>query len=212
MVRVKICGITNLQDASTAVKLGADALGFVFAHSPRQITPENARHIIHALPPFVPMVGVFVDEGLTAIRDIVDFCGLDTVQLHGNESPELCHQLMPHCIKAFRLKDESSLSPLGLYQGHARALLLDTYQKGTKGGTGRAFDWKLAVKVREFGMPVILSGGLGPRNIQEAISTARPYAVDVNSGVESRPGKKDPILMKELMEAIRRMDRREVRG
>ena len=207
MVKVKICGITNLEDALVAVRLGTDALGFIFAPSPRQVTPEIVRDIINTLPPFVQTVGVFVDEELTKIRDIVDYCGLDMVQLHGNESPGFCRELMPRTVKAFRLHDTSSLLPIRLYKGQVRALLLDTYQRGIKGGTGKAFDWNLALKAGELGMPVILSGGLGPPNIQRAISTVKPYAVDVNSGVEVRPGRKSPILMKELIEAIRRMDR-----
>lgn len=206
MVRVKICGITNPEDASVAVKLGADALGFILAPSPRQVTPENVHYIIGTLPPFVQTVGVFVDEDLTTIRDIVAFCGLGMVQLHGNESPEFCRELMPQSVKAFRLKDPSSLLPIGLYQGQVRALLLDTYQTGIKGGTGKVCDWSLAVKAGKLGMPVILSGGLEPSNIQRAISSVKPYAVDVNSGVEVRPGRKSPTLMKELIEAIRRME------
>ena len=189
-----------------AIELGADALGFVFAPSPRQITPENVRQIVDNLPPFVQTVGVFVNEDLRTIRDIADFCGLDMIQLHGNESPEFCRELMPYTVKAFRLKDASTLRPIGLYRGQIRALLLDTYQKGMKGGTGKAFNWNLAVRALELGVPVILSGGLGPSNIQRAIATVRPYAVDVSSGIEERPGKKDPTLMKRLMEKINGMN------
>ncbi len=206
MVKVKICGITNPQDASMAVELGVDALGFILAPSPRQVTPEKVRDIIDNLPPFLQTVGVFVDEDLTTIRDILDFCGLDMIQLHGNEPPEFCREMMPHTVKAFRLKDASSLSLIRLYQGQVRALLLDTYQDGIKGGTGKYFDWNLAIKAGELGMPVILSGGLRPANIQRAISTVKPYAVDVNSGIEESPGKKSPLLMKQLMENIRKVE------
>jgi phosphoribosylanthranilate isomerase len=206
MVRVKICGITNSHDASMAVELGADALGFVFAPSPRQVTPEQARHIINSLPPFVQTVGVFVDECLTRIRDIVDFCGLEMIQLHGDESPEFCGTLMPHTIKGFRMDDTSSLLPIRDYRGKIRAVLLDAYQRGIKGGTGKTFDWNLATAAGEFGMPVILSGGLRPSNIQRAISSVQPYAVDVNSGIEDSPGIKSPLLMKKLMEQIREID------
>ena len=202
MVKVKICGITNHEDASEAVRLGADALGFIFAPSPRQIVPELARDIILDLPPFVQAVGVFVNEELSAIRDKVAYCGLDMVQLHGDEPPEFCGELMPRTLKAFRIKDKSSLSPIGAYKGLVKALLLDTYQKGLKGGTGKTFDWGLAVEAGKFGMPVILSGGLGPSNIETAISTVKPYAVDVSSTIEARPGKKDHALMKELMTKI----------
>ena len=206
MVKVKVCGITNPHDASMAAELGADALGFVFAPSPRQVTPEQARHIINSLPPFVQTVGVFVDEDLTRIRDIVDFCGLEMIQLHGDESPEFCGALMPHTIKGFRLNDTSSLLPIRDYRGKIRAVLLDTYQRGIKGGTGKTFDWNLATAAGEFGMPVILSGGLRPSNIQRAILTIQPYAVDVNSGIEHSPGIKSPLLMKRLMEKIKKIE------
>jgi phosphoribosylanthranilate isomerase len=206
MVKVKVCGITNPHDASMAVERGANALGFVFAPSPRQVTPEQARHIINSLPPFIQTVGVFVDEDLTRIRDIVDFCGLEMVQLHGDESPEFCGALMPRAIKGFRLNDASSLLPIRDYRGKIRAALLDTYQKEIKGGTGKTFDWNLATAAGEFGMPVILSGGLRPSNIQRAILTVQPYAVDVNSGIEDSPGIKSPLLMKKLMKKIREIE------
>ncbi|MBW2284550.1 MAG: phosphoribosylanthranilate isomerase, partial [Deltaproteobacteria bacterium] len=207
MVKVKICGITNREDASTAVELGADALGFIFAESPRRITPDCARDIINSLPPFVQTVGVFVDEELSTIHDIMDLCGFDLVQLHGHESPEFCRELMPFTLKAFRLKDASGLLSMGDYQRSIRGLLLDTYEKGMSGGTGKTFDWRLAVKAGSMGIPIILSGGLGPSNIQKAVSTVRPFAVDVNSGVESRPGKKDHILMKRLMDEVKAINR-----
>jgi len=206
VVKIKICGITNPYDASMAVELGTDALGFVFAPSPRQVTPEQACHIINNLPPFVQTVGVFVDECLTRIRDIVNFCGLEIIQLHGGESPEFCTALMPHVIKGFRLNDSSSLLPIGDYRGKIRAVLLDAYQRGIQGGTGKTFDWNLAIAAGEFGIPVILSGGLSPSNIQRAIVTVQPYAVDVNSGVEDSPGIKSPFLMKKLMEKIREIE------
>jgi phosphoribosylanthranilate isomerase len=206
VVRIKVCGITNSRDASMAVDLGVDALGFIFAPSPRQVTPAQAREIINGLPPFVQTVGVFVDEDLTRIRDIVDICGLEMIQLHGGESPEFCGALMPHAIKGFRVNDASSLLPIRDYRGKIRAALLDTYQKGISGGTGKTFDWNLAVAAWGFGIPVILSGGLGPSNIQRAILSVQPYAVDVNSGIEDSPGIKSPLLMKELMEKIREID------
>ncbi len=198
-VKVKICGITNLADASTAVRLGADALGFIFAPSPRRIAPQTAREIIRAVPPFVKTVGVFVNEAPATIREVMQHCGLDLVQLHGDESPALCEELMPCTIKTLRIKDESSLQTSQPYYGKVRALLLDTYSKEKAGGTGKTFDWKLAIKIKEMGIPIILSGGLGPSNIDLAIHTVRPYAVDVNSGVEKCPGKKSHILIKALM-------------
>jgi phosphoribosylanthranilate isomerase len=206
MVRVKVCGITNYQDASMAIELGADALGFIFASSPRQITPEKARDIIYAIPPFVQTVGVFVDEDPGKIQRTIHLCGLDLVQLHGDESPDLCRELMPCAIKALRLKDESSLSAIKSYRGRVRAILLDTYMQGKRGGTGRTFDWDLAIKAKEFGIPTILSGGLNPDTISEAISLVKPFGVDVNSGIEKSPGKKSPNLMGEVMEIIRKME------
>jgi phosphoribosylanthranilate isomerase len=205
MVKVKICGITNLEDASEAVRLGVDALGFIFAPSPRQIRPELARDIILDLPPFVQTVGVFVNEALDSILEKVAYCGLDMVQLHGDESPEFCWELMPRTLKAFRLKDESSLSPISAYKGLVKAILLDTYQEGMRGGTGKPFDWNLAIEAGKFGIPLILSGGLGPFNIETALLTVKPYAVDLSSTIEERPGKKDHTLMEELMEKINRI-------
>ncbi len=198
-VKVKICGITDYQEAATAVELGVDALGFIFAKSLRQIAPQKARTIISELPPFVKTVGVFVNETPDVIREITHYCGLDLVQLHGDESPDLCLSLMPYSIKAIRIKDETSARAGMAYYGKARALLLDTFAKDKAGGTGRTFDWNLAVKIKKLKVPIILSGGLGPANVREAIRAVAPYGVDVNSGVEERPGKKSPELMEELM-------------
>jgi phosphoribosylanthranilate isomerase len=169
--------------------------------------PEKARSIIQALPPFVKSVGVFVNEEAAAIREHVRYCGLDLIQLHGEESPEFCRKLMPRTIKAFRIREDSKPAMCTAYQGHVRALLLDTYVRDKAGGTGKAFDWQLAIGIKKAGIPVILSGGLGPSNIENAIRIVRPYAVDVNSGVEEHPGKKSPALMRELMEKVRRNDR-----
>lgn len=205
MVKVKICGITNHEDASLAVELGADILGFVLALSPRQVSPEKVRSIIDTLPPFVMTVGVFVDEEEKTIKDIADFCRLSQIQLHGNESPDFCRRFRPKAIKAFRLQDATSLLPFSAYQGHVQAVLLDTFQKGMAGGTGRTFPWNLAIKAKEFNLPVILSGGLNPLNVEHAVSTVKPYAVDVNSGIEERPGKKDPLLMEQLMRTIKKI-------
>ncbi|MFH0845364.1 MAG: phosphoribosylanthranilate isomerase [Pseudomonadota bacterium] len=207
MIKVKICGITNLQDATMAVELGVDALGFIFAPSPRQITPQVGRGIIRAIPPFVKTVGVFVNEGITTIRHIMDFCGLDLIQLHGDESPDLCEKFMPRTLKAFRLKDESDLPGMRFYLGKVRAFLFDTFTEAGRGGTGKTFDWELALRGKGLGVPVILSGGLRPSNIEKAVSTVRPYAVDVNSGIEKAPGEKDHALMEALMEKVRRINR-----
>lgn len=206
MVRVKICGITNAVDASMAVELGADALGFIFAPSPRWVTPERVRRIVDTLPPFVQAVGIFVEESLKTIKRVVDYCGLNMVQLHGNESPDFCRKLMPYIVKAFLMKNESSLTPIISYRDRIRALLLDTYRENAKGGTGKAFDWDLALKASDLGMPIILSGGLDPSNIEKAIVTVKPYAVDVNSGVELRPGRKSFVMMRAFMETLRRVE------
>ena len=205
-VAVKICGITNFEDAFKAVELGVSALGFIFAPSPRRIAPQKARDIISVIPASVKTVGVFVNEAFTQIRDVKNFCGLDLVQLHGDESPDFCRSLGPHTIKAVRIKEGLSLSSIGTYHGQVRALLLDTYFKDRAGGTGMTFDWKLALKIKKQGIPIILSGGLGPSNIDEAITTVKPYAVDVNSGIEMHPGKKSPILMKDLMDKVMRIN------
>jgi phosphoribosylanthranilate isomerase len=206
MVKVKICGITNPHDASMAAELGADALGFIFAPSPRQVTPEEVRAIIDILPPFVQKVGVFVNEDPAAIRQVINFCGLDLVQLHGDEVPEVCAEFMPRSIKAFRLKDEASLLAVKPYKGRVKALLFDSYSLDRKGGTGCTCDWELAAKGSALEIPLILAGDLGPSNIRQAVSAVRPYAVDVNSGIEESPGRKSPILMKRLMQIIRKID------
>ena len=201
-IAVKICGITNPRDALTAVRMGADALGFIFAASPRQVTPQKVREIIDTIPPFVKTVGVFVNEGQDAIREVKHYCGLDLVQLHGYETPNFCHALMPYTIKALRVKEAPDIQSIQAYCGKVSALLLDTYSKNKAGGTGRTFDWKLALKIKKIGLPIILAGGLGPSNITEAISIVKPYAVDVSSCIEERPGKKNHMLMKELMEKV----------
>jgi phosphoribosylanthranilate isomerase len=203
VVRIKICGITNLEDALLAASLGADALGFIFyPKSPRYVTPEAARQIIAQLPPFVAAVGVVVDEAAATVQDLAGHVGLDWVQLHGRETPEYCRSLDRKVIKAFRIKDESSLSELGPYREAAAALLLDTYKKGQVGGTGEIFDWHLAKKAKEYGQ-IILAGGLTPENVAQAIAAAQPQAVDVASGTEAAPGRKDPEKLKAFLAAAR---------
>jgi phosphoribosylanthranilate isomerase len=204
MVRVKICGITNRRDARMSVEMGADAIGFIFAPSPRQITPEKAREIICGIPPFVQTVGAFVNENPDVIREIIGSCGLDLIQLHGDETPEICAEFMPQAIKAFRFREGSVLQSIRPYRGKIRAMLFDSYDEKIRGGTGKTCNWDLAVRGKDFGIPIILSGGLTPSNIEKAISSVKPFAVDVNSGVEKRPGKKDYLLMRELMEKIRK--------
>lgn len=196
-MRVKICGITNSEDAQAAVEYGADALGFVFGKSSRQVTKEQARDIIAELPPFVSPVGVFVDEKADTIKEVCDFCGIYTVQLHGNESPLYLNDLDRYkIIKAFRIKDAEDLKPLENYKPHA--FLLDSYVKGVMGGTGITFNWDIAGQAHKYGA-IILSGGLTPDNVREAIRIVKPYAVDVSSGVEASPGKKNTSLLKRFI-------------
>jgi phosphoribosylanthranilate isomerase len=189
MTKVKICGITNLEDALFAAEAGADALGFVFyAQSPRCITPDRVREIVQPLPPFVAKVGVFVNEELDWVREIMAYCHLDYAQLHGDETPEQVAALAPRAIKAVRVRSAADVERLSDYQ--AAAYLLDTYHPTKHGGTGEAFDWELAVEAKSQG-PIILAGGLTPENVGDAIERVHPYAVDVSSGVEAAPGIKD---------------------
>jgi len=188
-MKVKICGITSLDDALHACSCGADALGFVFYDkSPRCVTPEAARVIINALPPFVSTVGLFVNEKPQTIRAIAEQCGLDVIQLHGDEGPAACDYAPHRTVKALRVKDAASLEGHTAYR--TNALLLDAWSKKAYGGTGETFNWALAATVARQ-RPVILAGGLTPENVGAAISAVRPYAVDVSSGVESAPGVKD---------------------
>ena len=187
MVRVKVCGITNLDDALAAVSYGADALGFIFAPSPRQVEPAQVRDMAGRIPPFVTRVGVFVDETLETVRQLRTDCHLDAIQLHGREDDEYIAALGGQIIKAIRMKDTDSIKE-GMYP--TASLLLDTYRPNQVGGTGHTFDWTLARKPAQQ-RPVILAGGLNPDNIKQAIQTVGPYAVDVSSGVESAPGRKD---------------------
>lgn len=202
MVKIKICGITNYEDAAMAVDLGADALGFIFASSPRKIDTDKAMEIIKKLPPFVKSVGVFVNENIKKVIDIAEYCGLDIIQLHGDESPEICRRLMPRAIKALRIKNESVTEDYSEYRRNIKAFLLDTYSEKLAGGTGKTFNWDIAVKMKTLGVPIILAGGLNPSNIEDAIQKVNPYGIDVGSGVEEKPGKKDQSLMKELFERL----------
>lgn len=189
--RVKICGITNLEDALHAVRCGADALGFVFySGSPRWIRPEKAHAIIEKLPPFVTTVGLFVNQPTEEVRKVGSYCHLDVVQLHGDESPEICHDLATfRVVKALRLRDAGSLNGVDRYP--VCAVLLDAWVPDRFGGTGHRCDWQLAAEVaRERTM--ILAGGLEPDCVADAVQQILPYAVDVSSGVESAPGRKDP--------------------
>lgn len=189
MVKVKICGITNITDAVFAAEAGADALGFVFYDkSPRCINPLVAAEIIAKLPPFIQTVGLFVNETTEQINWTADYCGLDLVQLHGDESPDDCLEVNRRVIKAFRVQNNVSIEPLKKYQ--VAGFLLDAWCPDCYGGTGKKFNWELAGAARQYG-PIILAGGLTADNVAEAVRQVQPYGVDVSSGVESAPGRKD---------------------
>jgi phosphoribosylanthranilate isomerase len=208
--RVKVCGITELADARGAAEMGVDGLGFIFAvKSPRRIEPEKAREIIKSLPPFVDAVGVFVDEAPEVVNEIAQYCGLTLVQLHGSESPAYCASISCRKIKVFGFRPRGlsgeAVPDYGSYQGVVAGYLLDTFHGKMAGGTGLTFDWSLVEAMRPPG-PVILAGGLHPGNIGEAIRSVRPYAVDVNSGIEIAPGRKDLNKLALLLEEVARAD------
>ncbi len=202
--KVKICGITNAEDAVAAAEAGADALGFIFYQkSPRYIVPAVAAQIIAGLPPLITPVGVFVNEGLATVRSIMDTCGLAMAQLHGDEPAMYCRELSRPAMKAFRLKDRGSLLALAEYQGRGgvRGFVLDRFSEVAYGGTGQVTDWALAAEVAKTAS-VLLAGGLTPDNVADAIRSVRPYAVDVSSGVESVPGKKDHEKLRAFLDAV----------
>jgi phosphoribosylanthranilate isomerase len=203
-IKIKICGITNLKDAQAAVAAGADALGFVFYEkSPRYIERAVATRIIAQLPPFVLSVGVFVNHDQEAIRNLVDECGLAFAQLHGDESPIFCESLGRPVLRALRLHDRGSLLALAEYKGRVgvRGFVVDAYSHETYGGTGQTVDWSLAREVAH-AAPILLAGGLTPGNVQEAIQHVHPYGVDVSSGVEEHPGKKNHEKIRAFTHAV----------
>jgi phosphoribosylanthranilate isomerase len=199
-VKVKICGITNPQDAENAVEAGADALGFIFVQtSPRCVTRELARSIIQELPPFVTPVGVFVNAPREMIFETIEKTGIRCLQLHGDETPEDTIGFPVPVCKSFRVGSGFLVDSIAPYK--VSAYLLDTYVNGHRGGTGLTFDWGVAVSAKKFGR-IILSGGLTPGNIENAVRTVGPHGVDVNSGIESSPGKKDKAKLQELFRRI----------
>ena len=187
---MKICGITNIEDACHATACGADALGFVFyPGSPRFVDPDQARQIIAELPPMVTTVGLFVNQPPAKIREMVEFCGLNAVQLHGEEEPDQCSYTPCKVIKALRLKDGMHDKVFSAYR--VSALLLDAYVPDKFGGTGQRCDWDRAAEIASRHR-VILAGGLNPENVSDAVRQVHPYGVDVSSGVEKKPGQKNP--------------------
>jgi phosphoribosylanthranilate isomerase len=199
---VKICGITNVADGLAAAEAGADALGFVFyEQSPRRISVEAAATLIRELPLFVMKVGVFVNASEDLVLRAIRECGLNLLQFHGDESPDYCLQFSLMSMKAFRVRDSASLRALLNYP--TDAWLLDAYSPAKPGGTGETFNWDLALEAQGWGRPIFLAGGLTPDNIAEAIRRGRPYAVDVSSGVEAAPGRKDHARLKAFIQAAK---------
>lgn len=189
-VKIKICGLTRIEDILVLRDLPVDFAGFIFVpSSPRFINPERAAGLIERLPEKIKPVGVFMDEGPEVVRRTVEICGLEIIQFHGQESPEFCDQFNLPYFKAIRVGTELDEKDLAGYR--PRAYLLDTFIKEADGGTGKTFDWTLAKRMVESGRPIILAGGLKPENVSAAVKIVRPWGVDVSSGVESKPGVKD---------------------
>ena len=204
-VKLKVCGITSFDDAAAAVDCGATYLGFNFYRpSPRYIEPAAAREIIEQLPSHIVSVGVFVNEEVKVVRDLMDGCGLTLAQLHGDETAAYCLELARPAVKALRIKDRGGFLALAEFQGRAgiRGFLLDAYADDAYGGTGRTVDWTLAAEAAR-SASVLLAGGLTPENVAEAIRAVRPYGVDVSSGVEVSPGKKDPEKIRRFIQSAR---------
>ncbi|TAJ22718.1 MAG: phosphoribosylanthranilate isomerase [Nitrospirae bacterium] len=204
-IKVKICGITNAEDAAAAVEAGADALGFVFhAKSPRCVDAGLVKRIVAGLPPFVLPVGVFVNEDMKKVRDLMDGCGLALAQLHGDETAASCESLGRPVLKAIRLRDRGSLLALAEYKGRVlvRGFVVDAFSTTAYGGTGERADWTLAAEAAK-SAPILLAGGLTAENVREAVERVRPYGVDVSSGVEASPGKKDHAKVRAFIQAVK---------
>jgi phosphoribosylanthranilate isomerase len=203
--RIKICGITSAEDARVAVDCGADAIGLVFyPPSPRAVTASQAAEIVAAVPPFVTVVALFVDEPAESIRRILDSVPVNFLQFHGEEPATFCEQFQRPWMKALRVQADMDLVAHCRQYREARAVLLDSWQEGVPGGTGRTFDWDLARG--ELPLPVVLAGGLDAGNVGEAITRLRPAAVDVSGGVEESPGHKDGRKIKRFVAAVRAAD------
>ncbi len=202
-VKIKICGITRLEDAQAAVDAGADALGFMFYEkSARHISPQVAAQIAGKIPSWIIKTGVFVNPTAEDVFSAVQNCGLNLLQFHGDETAEFCQTgFGVMTMKAFRIQDSASLEPLRNFP--TDALLLDSFVAGKLGGTGEKFNWDLAVAAKEFDKPIFLAGGLSPENVADAVRLVRPFGVDVSSGVESSPGKKDARKIQNFVKAAR---------
>lgn len=200
--RVKICGITRVQDGLDAVRFGAHAIGLVFyAHSPRAVTVEQASAVVDALPPFVTAVGLFVNAEAEFVRETLAAVPLQLLQFHGDETPEYCAAFGVPYLKAVRVRPGVDLLQYAQDFHGARGLLLDAYVEGVRGGTGATFDWALIP--RSLPLPVVLSGGLDADNVEAAVRAVRPWAVDVSSGVESAKGIKDAAKIEAFMNGVR---------
>jgi len=203
--QVKICGVTSVADAQAAAGAGADLIGLMFYEgSPRHVTIAQAVEISRALPPFVLRVGVFVNPDETLVTRAIAECGLSLLQFHGDEDSAFCTQFGLMSMKAVRMRDAESLNLLENY--HTEAFLLDAYSQAGLGGTGEKFNWDLAVAAQKYGKPIFLAGGLTPENVTNAVRLVRPFAVDVSSGVESAPGKKDAAKVRDFIAAVRRCE------
>lgn len=201
MTRVKFCGLTHEEDVTRAVKLGVDALGFVFyAPSTRSVAPDHAAMLTSSVPAFVTRVGLFVNEQPEIIQSIFERTGLNLVQYHGDESPEFCDAVGLPFIKAFRVRLGIDIQTEIDRYPKASGFLLDAYVKGQPGGTGERFDWEL---IPQSDAPIILAGGLSPDNAKDAIEQVAPWALDVSGGIETKPGRKDPDKMMRFMNACR---------
>ena len=199
MAFVKICGITNVDDALRAVELGADAVGMVFAPSPRRVKREKAKSINDELPASVKKVGVFVNETLEEVKKIVDLCRFDIIQLHGDENIKDFRCIRKDIIKTIHIGKNNIEEEISKINKDIDYLLFDTYIKGLAGGSGKSFQWEKVIKFKELDIPIILSGGLTPQNVREAINAVKPFGVDVSSGVEDYPGKKDFQKLEEFL-------------
>ncbi len=201
---IKICGLTNREDLSRVAMLAPDAIGFVLAKSPRQVSIEELPALTSMLPPGVSSFGVFVNPDEELVLKAISVGGIDVVQLHGDEDSDFCKRFSPRVVKALRLRSEEDLERIKRYEGCVRGFLIDAWVEDKYGGTGRRVDLNLAA--RAIGMterPVILAGGLSPENLEEVLKEVRPYGVDVSSGVERSPGKKDLSLCKRFVNIAR---------